>query len=222
PDSPSFAIAGHHAAHTTLNVENSGLIKGDIAIDIAHYPYDAFSNVSETVTNSATGIIDGIIALHTGDDLILNDGRIIGDILLGEGADTYDGSGGRLDGAAHGGAGNDLLIGGAGDDRLDGGTGDDRLDGGAGADTAIFAGGRLDGAAHGGAGNDLLIGGAGDDRLDGGTGDDRLDGGAGADTAIFAGDRADYLTAADGGTVTLVSAGEGTDTISNVERFAFA
>jgi Ca2+-binding RTX toxin-like protein len=77
-----------------------------------------------------------------------------------------------------------------------------------------------DGANH-------LSGMAGDDTLAGGSGNDILDGGSGIDTAMFSGNRASYtVTAVTGGyTVTdasITGANDGTDTLFNIERLAFA
>ncbi len=90
--------------------------------------------------------------------------------------------------------------------------------------------------AVGGAGNDrmwgnatgnTLNGEAGDDTLVGGAGNDSLDGGADSDTARLTGNRADYTTAWDAELQLLAltdkrSGHDGSDTIANVESFAFA
>ena len=72
-----------------------------------------------------------------GDVSVVNSGRIVGDVELSAGNDTFDGSQGRTNGAVNGGAGNDTLIGGRGSDELNGGTGNDTLTGGRGADTFV-------------------------------------------------------------------------------------
>jgi hypothetical protein len=86
-------------------------------------------------------------------------------------------------------------------------------------------------------GNDTLAGGAGDDVLDakggndtlrGGGGNDTLTGGPGIDTAVYALARANYVIAAGGlaggGAISVQarSGNEGTDTLQQVERLAFA
>jgi serralysin len=87
--------------------------------------------------------------------------------------------------------------------------------------------------AVGGAGADALVGnayanilngGGGNDTLNGGMGNDTLVGGAGTDTAIFAGALSAYSISynATTGTFTLVSAAEGTDTVTGVESFQFS
>lgn len=123
------------------------------------------------------------------------------DILYGDDAATT--SNDKLDG----GAGNDQLFGGNGDDELTGGGGDDLLDGGDGIDFAL-----------GGLGNDTLIASGGNDTLDGG---------ADTDTVRFTGAHADYsiIQNIDGSfTITDLRGGspDGTDTVRNVEFFAFS
>lgn len=94
---------------------------------------------------------------------------------------------------------------------------------------------QITGSAHNDTltGNDLanlIDGGAGIDLLAGGLGDDRIEGGNGNDTAVFAGNRADYQITTEliGGLVyTRIQglgafAGQGTDTLTNVEYARFA
>jgi len=70
----------------------------------------------------------------------------------------------------------------------------------------------------GDAGANVLDGGAGDDTLTGGAGNDTLEGGAGNDTAIFADVAANITVTNNGdGTLTVMSALDGTDTLSNIE-----
>jgi serralysin len=87
--------------------------------------------------------------------------------------------------------------------------------------------------AVGGAGADALVGnayanilngGGGNDTLNGGLGNDTLIGGTGSDTAIFAGALSAYSISynATTGTFTVVSAAEGTDTVTGVESFQFS
>ncbi|MYM68409.1 DUF4214 domain-containing protein [Pseudoduganella sp. FT55W] len=86
------------------------------------------------------------------------------------------------------------------------------IDGGAGDDTLA-----------GGAGTDTLRGNGGNDTLAGGANNDMLDGGLGIDTAVFAGNRANFSVAKSGAgyTVAALSGSAGSDTLSNIERFAF-
>lgn len=74
-------------------------------------------------------------------------------------------------------------------------------------------------------GQDSLVGAGGDDSLRGGAGDDLIDGGSGIDTAVFSGQRADYAFSADKGAIIvrhLIADGDGIDTLTNVEKLAFA
>ncbi|TAZ76855.1 cadherin domain-containing protein [Rhizobium ruizarguesonis] len=74
----------------------------------------------------------------------------------------------------------------------------------------------------GSAGNDIINGNAGNDKLTGGAGNDTIDGGAGTDTAVFSGNFANYSLAVNNGNHILTSAGEGTDTLTDVEFARFA
>ncbi|NKM19656.1 metal-binding protein [Rhizobium laguerreae] len=74
----------------------------------------------------------------------------------------------------------------------------------------------------GSGGNDILNGNAGNDKLTGGAGDDNINGGDGIDTAIFSGNFANYSFALNNGDHILTSAGEGTDTLTDVELARFA
>ncbi|MGO7788751.1 metal-binding protein [Rhizobium ruizarguesonis] len=74
----------------------------------------------------------------------------------------------------------------------------------------------------GNGGNDILNGNAGNDKLTGGAGDDTINGGDGIDTAIFSGNFANYSFALNNGDHILTSAGEGTDTLTDVELARFA
>lgn len=85
-------------------------------------------------------------------------------------------------------SGRDQISGGNGNDTLSGGNGNDILDGGNGNDTLL-----------GQVSNDTLVGGNGDDLLNGGQGNDSLAGGTGSDTYVL-------------------TAGEGTDTITKFQN----
>lgn len=119
-----------------------------------------------------------------GDDTVIDDGTD-NTINLGEGFDTYDGTGG--DGSTvDGGSGDDNLIGTPGPDELTGGDGDDTL-----------VGGEEDDTLNGGLGADDLSGSAGDDAINGEAGPDDIDGGDGADI-LNGGDADDTLIGAIG------------------------
>ncbi|MGA1675222.1 MAG: peroxidase family protein [Pseudomonadales bacterium] len=111
-------------------------------------------------------------------------------------ADVYNGT-----------ANNDTYQGLGGDDIINGNAGNDDLDGGA--------------------DNDTINGGDGDDTLTGGAGTDTIDGGAGTDTAVFSGALASYTVTTDSatGVTTVVDSrvgGDGTDTLTAVERLRFS
>ncbi|MHB1360262.1 MAG: DUF4214 domain-containing protein [Rhodocyclaceae bacterium] len=77
---------------------------------------------------------------------------------------------------------------------------------------------------RGSTGNDVLLGYAGNDTLEGGGGNDILDGGSGIDTALFSSNRANYTVSQSGsGYIVADRVGtNGTDTLNNIERIAFA
>jgi len=89
-------------------------------------------------------------------------------------------------------------------------------------------GSNFDDRIIGDGGENTLHGGAGNDILGGGAGNDILDGGVGVDTAVFSGNASDYDVAVSGQTITLtdininVAGDDGTDILSNIERFEFA
>jgi len=157
--STSYAVAISFYGYGQNEITNTGTIRGDYAIrEINHSHYPDLSGA--VVRNS--GLIEGLIYLGDGNDLLVNSGHIDGDIgmgwdddlvanvgtidgnvILDDGRDIYDGRGGSQTGTVFGGAGGDLLIGGSGRDSLNGGIGNDVLVGG-GGDT--LTGG--DGADH--------------------------------------------------------------------------
>jgi methionine-rich copper-binding protein CopC len=73
-------------------------------------------------------------------------------------------------------------------------------------------------------GNDTLVGGLGNDVLMGGPGNDTIDGGEGADKAQFSGPRSSYTVSwsASASAFTVVSAAEGTDTLTGIETLSFS
>ncbi|WP_083637703.1 calcium-binding protein [Pararhizobium arenae] len=122
----AIAIGGSDAT-TQSTVENSGVIEGKT--------YAVFVNASEAFKLTNTGIIKGGVSGGTGQDVVLNNGTMIGDVNLEDGADTFDTRGGSYTGVANGGLGADKLYAGAGNNTLAGGEGNDVLAGGAGADS---------------------------------------------------------------------------------------
>jgi Ca2+-binding RTX toxin-like protein len=165
------SIAVHLRSAGDSLLENSGSIRADIAL-FADFSYDRIL----TITNTATGIIEGDIyvdgryanngPMYGGSiDTLTNAGSIIGDIHLGVYDDTYNGADGTLDGTLDLGSGDDVAVTGAGDETVLGGEGDDRFiaslgadffDGGAGTDTIVFSGSAGDYTLTvNGAGNDV-------------------------------------------------------------------
>ncbi len=135
-----------YAGHNMGPIVNDGVIRGDYALYEASFS-GGNQSVSAAVNVTNNGLLDGNVFLALGDDVLLNNGQIIGWVDLGEHADTYDGRLGTITGAPRGGNGDDTLRTGAGDntlygdagnDILAGGGGADSLDGGADSDTASY------------------------------------------------------------------------------------
>ncbi len=107
--------------------------------------YSVYHVGTEKLTFNNTGTVtsfdnnsfqsDSITAV----DVIINKGTMTGNVVLGGGADTYEGNGGLVVGKVFGESGIDTLRGGALTDRLNGGTGTDYLTGRGGKD--ILTGG---------------------------------------------------------------------------------
>jgi hypothetical protein len=148
-----------------VTIDNSGTLEGQI--------YVAGTDGGSIVLHN-TGHITGDISLtDTADyfgrenDVIHNDGSIAGNVDLGWGNDTFDGTG-TLSGTLSGGPGNDTLTGTAGNDTIygdlatagvsdgndtiTGGGGNDTLNGGGGTDTAVYDGFHTDYAVVSGGG----------------------------------------------------------------------
>jgi Ca2+-binding RTX toxin-like protein len=233
-------------------ITNSGTIEGQIVFSGTGFG-------AALLTNTTTGHIFGDINFSNLDfgygttddnDIIHNNGTIVGTVHLGVNNDTFDG-GGTVQGVVFGDKGNDTLSGGAGNDTLDGGAGDDRIDGDAGSDTASYAdapgGVRVNlsiGTAQdtlnagtdtliaienlaGSAFSDTLTGNGGDNTLTGGAGDDTLNGGGGTDTAAYSGVHSDYAVVQNGGGVVAVidqraDEPDGSDTTTGIEQYQFA
>ena len=132
-------FSGVSDASTTFqgDIDNSGsILATDAGVEIVDVAFDGEINNSGIITG-ARASIDAIAAV--GPVVVNNSGTLNGDVLLGSGDDTYDGSQGTVNGSILGGAGTDELIGGSGAERLVGGIGNDTLTGNGGADTFVFA-----------------------------------------------------------------------------------
>jgi Ca2+-binding RTX toxin-like protein len=168
-----------------VQINNSGTISGYNGIRVD----DCFADIMNSGTIRATdgngaaldfalafsscdvrnfGTIEApVTALRDGqsDDLVVNGGRIVGDVVFSGGSDTFRGKSGVLEGGLYGGTGSDRLFSGIGDDTVQGGDGNDIL--------------------RGNDGEDQLFGGRGNDQMRGDAGDDTLTGGSGSDAFIF-------------------------------------
>lgn len=144
------AVADTNPQYATAII-NAQLItnSGDISAGVAILEQPSGNPQNNIVYNLTAATIEGVISMDDADDIVWNSGGISGDVYLWGGNDTFAGNTGTINGAVHGGDGNDLLAGGnghnvlygdAGDDLLTGGPGNDTLDGGDGNDTAKFAG----------------------------------------------------------------------------------
>jgi Ca2+-binding RTX toxin-like protein len=120
-----------NAALPEFKIVNTGTIQGaTFAIDAAAGGF--------TLINEGT-LVGGIRAdLAAAVDVIVNSGKIKGDVHLGGGNDSFNGVGGTS-GTIFGEDGNDHLTGGTAGDKMDGGAGNDMLTGGAGADRFAFS-----------------------------------------------------------------------------------
>lgn len=144
---------------------NTGLIKALTAIQAL-----AAVGVQSTFLNE--GKLVGRMLLGQEDDTVVNTGKIHGDVRLWDGDDSFDTSHGKFAGIVQGGLGDDVIVGGAGRDTLYGDTSGAPSSGG-------------DDLLRGGKGIDTIDGGAGTDTISGGEDRDQLTGGGGADTFTY-------------------------------------
>lgn len=168
---------------TNVTISNSGEIWGDangihVAFAVGAAPVIVNSGViggranaivasdGDRLNVTNTGTLQGNVVGVSVDqsDSVVNNGKIIGYVGLGYGADSYRGTG-TVTGVILGEDGNDSLSGGASVDRLFGGKGNDTL--------------------MGNGGNDIMNGHADNDRIFGGLGVDTLTGAEGKDTFVF-------------------------------------
>ncbi|KQS96386.1 MULTISPECIES: calcium-binding protein [unclassified Rhizobium] len=187
----------------TSEISNSGAIEGETAI--LNRNTDALYILN---TGTIEGSADAFVSEAAASDIIVNEGTIIGDVLLGDGDDDYDGSSGVLEGTLYGGAGQDYITGGQGADDLDGGDDADDIAGCAGDDYIT-----------GGSGTDLLAGDAGDDEIYGGADEDIIDGGTGADFMV-GGSGSDLYLVDDEDDLVIEAAGGGSDAVLTLVSYA--
>jgi Ca2+-binding RTX toxin-like protein len=128
--STKYASAIIYWASDMGDIVNDGTLRGDYSLFEYDSGYLAYSGIF--VENNGT--MEGDVYLGLGDDVLQNDGNIVGVVDLGSENDIYDGQAGTISGDVLGGAGNDRLNGGGGAEHLLGGDGHDRLSGGGGAD----------------------------------------------------------------------------------------
>ncbi|MEM6745093.1 MAG: calcium-binding protein [Pseudomonadota bacterium] len=216
-----------------VQVQNSGLVVGANGVvgtdsdftlrnsgEISGYSLAGVDASQSTPTGAVTivnsGLISGLTAAIIGtgfDDVVRNDGRLVGAVDLGDGADVYRGfEDGAVMGAVLGGVGEDDLRGSRADDALNGGADADQLRGRRGDDD--LTGGAADDFLYGGRGDDLLAGGGGKDALRGGADEDMLLGGGGA-AELFGGRGDDEMTGGGGADRYVVRRGGGEDVVTD-------
>jgi hypothetical protein len=171
-----------------------GLVANDgvIHADVAFITNDAW-NVGGVITNDVvinTGRVIGDVELGDGSDGVSNTGRIIGDVDMGDAGDIYIGNRGHLSGVIIGGLGNDNITTGVENDLI---YGDEQDSSAAGGDD-ILRGMKGDDQLFGGVGTDTLLGGAGVDTLSGGDADDVFRFVRVIDSTVGAADLIDDLT----------------------------
>ena len=221
-------ISGAIHATGTLAYANAGRQVGFVAVTqdglsagsvISNRGTMVFADMAGNVAHVA----NAVIGLGEGSDTVVNKGRIVGDIQLGNGTNVFDGRGGVLLGTVQGGTGNDTyylntvtaLVDAGGTDTVVarytatlangfenltlGGFGNFQATGNTAAN--VLTGNTSANVLDGLGGNDTLLGGAGGDTLLGGTNNDSLDGQSGNDLV-------------DGGFGNdFVAGGDGTDTV---------
>lgn len=214
---PSIAIKTTNDHLEMFSLVNSGTITGDYAF-VTRSP-DALGNINipsgggQSITNTATGVMNGLVQMGAGTDVLANAGTINGNITMGMTKNTLTDTG-TINGVVDMGRGNGtfdatgsshgvVVYGDIGDNTITGSAGADLIVAGLGTDTLIGGGGN-DGL-YGGAGNDtfetrdgcLVVGGSGNDLI---KTDDytfaRIDGGGGFNTwQLASGTRAFDLAA---------------------------
>lgn len=217
------AVNLRQAGTGSIIVSNAGTMSGQRGIEIGVVSPAEW--LIFRITNS--GLIEARDSAITGSnlsDVVINSGRIVGDVALGGGNDTFNGRGGTVSGVVYGGDGDDFY-------RIDDpgieiveasgvGTGRDTVASGADAfvlpdniEVLILSPGARAGTGNalaneitgngrgnvieGNAGDDTITGAGGRDTIDGGDGFDRILGGAG-DDEIRGGTGADTINGESG------------------------
>lgn len=151
-------------------MQNDGVIKGDFALMAGDAAGGTGGVINTDVTNDIvinSGKLLGDIMMGGGSDGVSSTGRIVGDVDMGDGGDIYIGNRGHLQGIVEGGGGDDYLMAGGDNDSLYG-----DYQGVSGGGDDVLRGMKGDDALHGNDGADTLLGGQGADTLEGGAGDD--------------------------------------------------
>ena len=211
PEDILFLINQGTLRNVTISPDG-GTVTGDVTgdFDASGYNYTFVLTGDDTENRITTGGGDDTLSGTGADD------HLVG----GDGDDTFIASPGGGDDTYDGGLGNDTITFAASDDNLtinlaDGTAFDDEGGNGIGYDTIINIENVI-----GGSGNDIIIGDENANILRGGGGDDFIDGREGQDTAAFSGTYGQSTISIVNGVLT-VTGPDGTDTIENVENFAF-
>lgn len=160
-------LSDGEAADTLINGVNGwGSIRGIVNLgggnDILHNNASIYGSIflesgDDYLLNKVGKTCHNDVDFGSGDDMLVNDGDILGDVSmgmgsdvvsnagsvggiidLGDGSDDYDGASSVADSIVFGGSGDDALRGGSGSDKIYGGTGIDLIIGGAGNDIFVF------------------------------------------------------------------------------------
>jgi Ca2+-binding RTX toxin-like protein len=230
------ALAGDDVVHAgdgndgLMGGAGNDLLDGGAGLDFVTYYWSAAGVQVNLAAGTATG---------EGNDTLVGVEHVVGsgqaDVIVGDAADND----------LWGDFGNDNIAGGGGDDYISSGVGDDTLDGGAGFDIADYgdaaavvvnlatgvASEGVNGtdtllnieAVYGSWYNDAIAGNAANNLFLGAPGNDAIDGGAGIDVARFIGTRSQFTVTRSGSDYQVSTAvtGEGTDTLTRIERLDF-
>lgn len=209
---------------SNLDIRNNGLLRGAVGLFLdrtdnaqvvnsatgsiygTEFGLGSDSDAGDTIRITNHGTISGFggfesLTLGAGREIVLNTGKLIGDVSLGAGNDTLDNRGGFIKGLIYGDAGNDTLFidnakyklieaSGEGIDRIVSSvsyTLSDNVENlvQLGASNINGSGNALNNQLTGNIGDNRLDGKDGNDKLIGGFGADNLYGGTGADSFIF-------------------------------------